>query len=154
MLEKERNKIPSYEQILVDELQDFNRLEVSLIDLLSDRSPILIVGDDDQALYDFKKASAEHIRERHGADYPDYASFTLPYCSRCTRVIVEATNDILNAAARQGFLKGRIFKKYIYFDHPDKDMECEANPKLLYKQLFSNRFPGISTNRLQKLQSN
>src|SRR5690242_15834698 len=34
MLEKERNKIPSYEQILVDEFQDFNRLEVSLIDLL------------------------------------------------------------------------------------------------------------------------
>jgi AAA domain len=51
-LEAQRDKIPSYDQVVVDEFQDFNRLEVSLIDLLSEKSPILLAGDDDQALYD------------------------------------------------------------------------------------------------------
>jgi superfamily I DNA/RNA helicase len=140
-LENNREKIPAYEQVLVDEFQDFNLLEVSLIDLLGDKSPILIVGDDDQALYDFKLASAKHIRDRHGDGYPDYASFTLPYCSRCTRVVVDAANDILSEAARRGLLKGRIFKEYLYFDDGDKDIECENNPKLLYRQLFAKQIP-------------
>src|SRR5258708_10416779 len=37
--------------ILVDEYQDFNRLEAAFIDLLAQDSPIVIVADDDQALY-------------------------------------------------------------------------------------------------------
>jgi superfamily I DNA/RNA helicase len=141
LLEGSHERIPTYEQVLVDEFQDFNLLKVSLIDLLGNKSPILIVGDDDQALYDFKLASAQHIRDRHGDGYPDYASFTLPYCSRCTRVIVDAANDILSEAARRGLLKGRIFKEYLYFDDRDKDLECEKNPKLLYRQLYAKQIP-------------
>jgi superfamily I DNA/RNA helicase len=64
--EVKKEKIPTYEQVVVDEFQDFNKLEVSLIELLAEKSPILLAGDDDQALYDFKDASPEHIRERHG----------------------------------------------------------------------------------------
>jgi ATP-dependent exoDNAse (exonuclease V) beta subunit len=65
-LERYENQIPSYELVVVDEFQDFNYLEVSLIDLLAKRSPVLIVGDDDQALYEsLKSASAKYNRERH-----------------------------------------------------------------------------------------
>jgi superfamily I DNA/RNA helicase len=56
-LEQYPDKIPIFDQVLVDEFQDFNRLEVSLIDLLASESPILIAGDDDQSLYFFKYAS-------------------------------------------------------------------------------------------------
>jgi superfamily I DNA/RNA helicase len=48
------NRIPIYPLILVDEYQDFNFLETNLIEVLSRKSPVLIVGDDDQALYAFK----------------------------------------------------------------------------------------------------
>ncbi|MDP2037197.1 MAG: UvrD-helicase domain-containing protein, partial [Ignavibacteria bacterium] len=58
--EKYKEKIPVYEQILIDEFQDFNLLEVSLIDLLAEKSPILLAGDDDQALYAFKSASTKY----------------------------------------------------------------------------------------------
>ena len=87
-LEEFREHIPSYDQIVVDEFQDFNQLEVSFIDLLAQKSPVLLAGDDDQALYDFKKASPEHIRRRHVDKALGYESFNLPFCSRCPRVVV------------------------------------------------------------------
>ncbi|HWR36758.1 MAG TPA: UvrD-helicase domain-containing protein [Clostridia bacterium] len=142
-LEKNRGAIPAFEQIVVDEFQDFNQLEVSLIDLLAERSPVLIAGDDDQALYDFKSASARHIRERHANTKPDYAAFSLPFCSRCTRVIVGATNDIITAAKTQGLLKGRIEKAYRYFDAKGKDEESDQSPQLIHRQVFASQIPWI-----------
>ncbi len=140
-LEINRNKIPIYEQVVVDEFQDFNKLEVSLIELLSEKSPILLAGDDDQALYDFKSASAEHIRERHSDKNREYASFSLPHCSRCTRVIVETANDIINMAEKEGFLKNRINKEYCYFEDKKKDEESNRHPKVIYTQIFDKQIP-------------
>jgi superfamily I DNA/RNA helicase len=56
------NRIPNYPLIVFDEYQDFNFLETSLVEVLSKKSPLLIVGDDDQALYAFKQASPDYIR--------------------------------------------------------------------------------------------
>ncbi len=42
---------PYYELVLIDEFQDFNRMEAAVIDGLAGVSPIVIAGDDDQALY-------------------------------------------------------------------------------------------------------
>jgi len=139
--EKYRDKIPTYDQILVDEFQDFNKLEVSLIDLLAEKSPILLAGDDDQALYEFKSASTRYIRERHSEEMPDYEPFNLPYCARCTRVVVDATNDIIDATKKSGFLKGRINKPYIYFDCEEKDKESEKYLKIGYAQIFAKQIP-------------
>ena len=85
-LELKTKRIPAFDQVLVDEFQDFNQLEVSLIDLLASKSPIVIAGDDDQSLYHFKDASPIHIRERYGDKNKEYESFNLPHCSRCTSV--------------------------------------------------------------------
>lgn len=149
--ESKKDKIPSYEQVVVDEFQDFNKLEVSLIDLLAEKSPILLAGDDDQALYAFKSASPEHIRQRHAVENTDYASFTLPYCSRCTRVIVEATNDIVQAATKNGNLTGRINKDYKYFDHEEKDKVCEKHPKIGYGQLYAKQIPWFIEQRIGEI---
>ncbi len=139
--EKYKDKIPVYDQILVDEFQDFNKLEVSLINLLAEKSPILLAGDDDQALYEFKSASTRHIRERHGKEMPDYESFNLPFCARCTRVVVNATNDIIGAAKKSGFLIGRINKPFTYFDEEEKDKESERYSKIGYSQIFAKQIP-------------
>ncbi len=139
--EKDRDKIPAYDQILVDEFQDFNKLEVSLIDLLAEKSPILLAGDDDQALYEFKSASTRYIRERYSKKMPDYEPFNLPYCARCTRVVVDATNDIIDATKKSGFLKGRINKPYTYFDCEEKDKESERHSKIGYAQIFATQIP-------------
>lgn len=119
-------KIPQYDLILVDEFQDFNELEVGLIKNLNSINKVVIVGDDDQSLYDFKKASPGLIREM----YTDTNNmpFTLDYCYRCTEVIVNATNSLLDNATKQGWLQSRQEKKFLY----PKD-----NPELVAKHRIS-----------------
>jgi superfamily I DNA/RNA helicase len=150
-LEKRRDKIPSYQQIVVDEFQDFNELEVRFIDLLAEKSPILIAGDDDQALYDFKQASSKHIRRRHLDKNLGFESFELPFCSRCPRVIVKAANDIIRSATENGYMDGRIKKRYEYFEHKDKNAVCDSNPKIAYNHVYANRIPWFIADRIEKI---
>lgn len=140
--EADKNNVPSYEQVLIDEFQDFNKLEVSMIDLLATKSPILLAGDDDQALYEFlKNASAHHIRVRHGNEMPDYAAFNLPFCSRCPEVIVEATTDLIKTAKEKGLLKKRISKPYIYFPNKDKDKISSQFSTISYANKYAKQVP-------------
>ena len=150
--EKDKNKIPDFTQVVVDEFQDFNTLEVSLIDLLAEKSPVLLVGDDDQALYEsLKSASPKHIRQRHNEEDSGYTPFCLPYCLRCTRVIVEATNDIIAGAKQDGYLSSRIDKAFQYFDDENKDMDSEKNPHLIYSQLNEGQIPYFIQNSIGKI---
>ncbi|MDR2106273.1 MAG: ATP-dependent helicase [Coriobacteriales bacterium] len=55
-----------YRYIQVDEFQDTNGVQMRLVDLLTDASPlpnVLVVGDDDQAIMRFQGASVEYIRQ-------------------------------------------------------------------------------------------
>ena len=104
------DSLPVFDQVLVDEYQDFSALEVELIRLLSSRSPTLFAGDDDQSIYRFRDAKPEFIRGL--AAHPDIARFELPFCYRCTSVLVAAANCVIGRATRLGFLKGRIDKRY------------------------------------------
>jgi hypothetical protein len=146
--ENNPGRVPTYDHVVVDEFQDFSALEVSLIELLATKSPVLLAGDDDQALYDFKHASAQHIRDRH-AGRLDYAAFNLPFCARCTRVVIDATNDLIKAAQKNGLLKGRIDKPYLYFDDAKKDKDCEAYPSLRYRQGYYAQVPWAIEQEIQ-----
>jgi superfamily I DNA/RNA helicase len=86
-------ELPRYSQIVIDEFQDFNPLEVAFINQLQERGNILIVGDDDQAIYLLRNSSPEHLRSKFRST--EYETFSLPYCSRCPRVIVEATSEFI-----------------------------------------------------------
>ena len=47
-------------------------MEVAFIDELQKRGPILIVGDDDQAVYSLRNSSPEYIRSKFmSGDYDD-----------------------------------------------------------------------------------
>ena len=128
------------------------RLEVSLIDLLATKNPILLAGDDDQALYEsLKSASSKHIRQRHDDSASGYAPFVLPYCSRCTRVIVEATNDVITGATRDGYLTSRITKPFRYFDDEKKDRVSEDNPQLIYSQVYARQIPYFIQTRIPEI---
>lgn len=140
--EADKNSVQVYEQVLIDEFQDFNKLEVSLIDLLAEKSPILLAGDDDQALYEFlKNASAHHIRLRHGDEMPEYATFNLPFCARCPEVVVDATNDLIKIAKQNGLLSERISKPYIYLPNKEKDRISSQFPSICYANVYSKQVP-------------
>jgi superfamily I DNA/RNA helicase len=102
--------VPQYDQIVVDEFQDFNPLEVAFIDEISKRGKILIVGDDDQAVYDGRDASPNYLRALYQSS--EFEKFELPFCSRCTKVIVDAVNHIIQSAQRAGHFEERVAKRY------------------------------------------
>lgn len=121
-------QVDDYDLVLIDEYQDFNRMEAAVIDILAASNPILIAGDDDQALYSQLRGSSwEFIRHLHQAG--EYEVFPLPFCLRCPQVIVDATNDIVAAAQRQRRLEGRIAKTFRHYE-PVKGEDSKKYPKL------------------------
>jgi superfamily I DNA/RNA helicase len=121
--------IPEHEVIVVDEYQDFNLLDTQLIDILAQRNPVLVAGDDDQALYGFRDATPDFIRELATRD--DVARFHLPYCSRCTEVVVEAVNQLVREAQRRGNLGARIDREFLCY-LPEKAEDSDAHPALIH----------------------
>lgn len=124
-----RASVDRYKLVLVDEYQDFNALEAEIINLLGGQSRIMIVGDDDQALYSqLRNASWEHIRRLRGAG--EYKSYDLPFCMRCPKVVVDAVRDIITVARELDKLEGRIDKPYKHFP-PAKRADSEKYPKIV-----------------------
>ena len=81
----------------------------------------------------------------------EYETFSLPYCSRCTRVIVDAVNDIINMAEKMGFLKNRINKSYYYFEDEIKDKESNQYSKVVYSQLFAKKIPWFIEKQISEI---
>ena len=134
--EANNSAIPELPLVVVDEYQDFSLLETTFIRLLSEKSPVLIAGDDDQALYAFKNASARYIRDL--AEDATYEQFSLPYCSRCTQVIVHAVNAVIAAAKDSGHLEGRLDKPFECY-LPSKLTESNAHPAIIHARCTVER---------------
>jgi ATP-dependent DNA helicase UvrD/PcrA len=123
-----RENLDGYELVLIDEYQDFNALEDGFIELLSHNSPIVVAGDDDQALYSqLRQTSCDHIRLLYrGADFE---VFELPFCMRCPKVVVDAVNDVITHAQKLKKLEGRILKPFKHFP-PVKGEDSDKYPTI------------------------
>jgi DNA helicase-2/ATP-dependent DNA helicase PcrA len=88
---KERQE---FSHILVDEFQDLNKAEQGLVELLSGKAEVCVVGDDDQSIYSFKHAHPEGIRDwlviNAGAD-----DIKLDECRRCPTRVAEMANSLI-----------------------------------------------------------
>jgi len=129
LAQKNADLLPQFNQIIVDEYQDFNKLETEFIKILEKRGPILIAGDDDQALYDGRSASSKYIKELYRSG--DYKLFTPKYCSRSTEVIVNSINAFIDKIRSNGYFSDRIDKKYECY-LPDKANDSEKYSKIDY----------------------
>lgn len=119
--------IPPYPLVVVDEYQDFSPLETAIIDLLGTKSDLLIAGDDDQALYAFREATPVAIRQL--ATDGTAQTFPLPFCARCTSVIVDAVVATIEQARAIGRLDGRLEKPFRDFP-PAKAADSDAHPRI------------------------
>lgn len=128
-LQEHREDIPTYRQVAVDEYQDFSLLEVKFIEQLSRGNPTFVVGDDDQALYGFKHASANYIR--HLAADENWERCDLPFCTRCTEVLVEAVHTVVARAQAMGLLGARLNKPYFCY-LPGKHDDSIAYPRITH----------------------
>ena len=92
------------DQVLIDEYQDVNGLQVDIIRGLRRRCPdVTAVGDDLQAIYGWRSASAEHILEfpKH---FPDATVVTLERNYRASQPILDTANA-LGAQAERSYRK-------------------------------------------------
>jgi DNA helicase-2/ATP-dependent DNA helicase PcrA len=79
----------------VDEYQDTNYAQYSIVNLLArNNRNICVVGDDSQSIYSFRGARIENILNFRN-DYPEYKVFKLEQNYRSTQTIVEAANSLI-----------------------------------------------------------
>lgn len=96
-----------FDHVLVDEYQDVNGLQVDIVrGLCQTRSGLTVVGDDLQAIYGFRSASARHILE-FPEQFPDTHRVTLEQNYRSTAPILAIANAV--AEQDQGGFRKRLW---------------------------------------------
>lgn len=112
-----------YAFFTVDEYQDVNPIQEKLIQLISNRQNVCVVGDDDQSIYQWRGADVQNIitfQQR----YPDVAIHQLDINRRSTDAIVKTADELIRKN-NPGRLKKSI---------KDKGLASEKGD--MYKLLF------------------
>jgi DNA helicase-2/ATP-dependent DNA helicase PcrA len=84
-----------YQHILVDEFQDTNTAQYTLLRQMAARSRnVFVVGDEDQSIYRFRGADFRNVR-RFQDDYPDAQVHLLEQNYRSTQTILDAARAVI-----------------------------------------------------------
>jgi DNA helicase-2/ATP-dependent DNA helicase PcrA len=94
-----------FDNVLVDEYQDTNRLQSNiLLRLKPNGRGVMVVGDDAQAIYSFRAATVHNILEFPDKFKPRARIITLEQNYRSTQPILDACNAVMSFA-KQRFTK-------------------------------------------------
>lgn len=107
-----KEKLAGYDSLIVDEYQDFNPYEQSLIDILLENiQNVFLMGDDDQCIYDFKDASSDKIISFYNDTNNERVSHE-DVCYRCPDKIVEHASNLIKENQK------RVDKRWIKHGNP------------------------------------
>src|SRR5712692_5537687 len=91
-----------FDHVLVDEYQDTNRLQASvLLALKPDGRGLTVVGDDAQSIYSFRAATVRNILDFPNAFSPPATIITLDRNYRSTATILAAANGVIELASER-----------------------------------------------------
>ena len=91
-----------FDHVLVDEYQDTNRLQATiLLALKPDGRGLTVVGDDAQSIYSFRAATVRNILDFPGHFSPPARIVTLEQNYRSTQPILAASNAVIALAAER-----------------------------------------------------
>ena len=100
-----------FDFVLVDEYQDTNPLQAAtLLHLKPDGRGLTVVGDDAQAIFGFRAATARNILDFPNHFSPKAAVVTLEKNYRSTQPILDAANAVM-ALAPEGFAKRLVSER-------------------------------------------
>ena len=109
-----------FDHVLVDEYQDTNALQASiLLGLRPTGRGLTVVGDDAQAIYSFRAATVRNILDFPGLFSPPAAIVTLEQNYRSTQPILAASNAVIEQARER-------FTKNLFSERPS-----EQRPRLV-----------------------
>jgi DNA helicase II / ATP-dependent DNA helicase PcrA len=101
-----------FDHVLVDEYQDTNRLQASiLLALKPNGRGLTVVGDDAQSIYSFRAATVRNMLEFPGHFSPPARVVTLEQNYRSTRSILAASNAVIGLAEER-------FAKSLWSERP------------------------------------
>ena len=93
------NVAERFDHVLVDEYQDTNRLQATiLLALKPDGKGLTVVGDDAQSIYSFRAATVRNILDFPGHFQPPAQIVTLERNYRSTQPILAAANAVIDLA--------------------------------------------------------
>jgi DNA helicase II / ATP-dependent DNA helicase PcrA len=91
-----------FDHVLVDEYQDTNRLQASiLVALKPDGKGLTVVGDDAQSIYSFRAATVRNILDFPRLFTPPAKIITLDRNYRSTQSILTAANAVIDLAVER-----------------------------------------------------
>ena len=86
-----------FQHILVDEYQDLNKAQISLLRVLaSGGARLFAVGDDDQLIYSFREAKTKHLLKDFELFFPYTKSYALKTNYRCSKQIVTSSQNLIS----------------------------------------------------------
>lgn len=89
-----------YVHVMVDEFQDTNTVQYTLVKMLADKyRNLCVVGDPDQSIYSWRSADLRNILSFE-KDYPDAKTIILAQNYRSTKTIIESASAVI-AASKQ-----------------------------------------------------
>ncbi len=91
-----------FDQVLVDEVQDLNRLQLDIVRALKpDGRGLFAVGDDAQAIYGFRGAEPDAMLDEPARFSPPARVALLQQSHRCTPPLLAASNAVIALAPRR-----------------------------------------------------
>ena len=95
--------IARFHHIIVDEFQDINALDLGLLNTIAklNKSELCIVGDDDQAIYEWRGASPDFMLNPNYFIGKDYAAHILETNYRCPKNIVKHSQNLIKHNQRR-----------------------------------------------------
>lgn len=95
--------VARYHHIIVDEFQDINALDLNLLNVIAklNKSSLCIVGDDDQAIYEWRGASPDFILKPTEFVGNEYATHILQTNYRCPKNIVAHSQNLIKHNRRR-----------------------------------------------------
>ena len=104
-----RKYVDKFHFVLVDEYQDTNFAQQSIVyELTKERQKVCVVGDDAQSIYSFRGANIDNILNFQSL-YNDARLFKLEQNYRSTQLIVQAANSLIRRNERQ--IPKNVFSK-------------------------------------------
>ena len=114
-----------FDYILVDEYQDTNHVQMSIVmQLCKEKLRVCAVGDDSQSIYSFSGANIDNILN-YQKQLPGTQLFKLEQNYRSTQTIVEAANSLIHHNRNQ--IQKEVFSKN------------DKGEKILYKPAYSDK---------------
>jgi DNA helicase-2/ATP-dependent DNA helicase PcrA len=134
-----------FDHVMVDEYQDTNRLQASVLMALKPGGRgLTVVGDDAQSIYSFRAATVRNILDFPASFSPAADIITLDRNYRSTQPILAAANGVIDLA-RERFTKN-LWTERVSLERPRlvtvKDETEQAN--FIIDQILANRESGMT----------